>query len=181
MPEIARRLDRNLGATWIGFTAARVRRKLFGGRPALRRCELLRYNENATALRINPPAWRGRAAAEAARARMVEDVVADLRDLVDADTGAPVVAAIDRPSSQAGAHAADLPDILVRFAAGTMPRTVVSPRLGRIAAEPPSLRPGNHAAGGFAVLGGTPAAAGDRIGAMEDFGPFAEAVLLGTA
>ena len=97
------------------------------------------------------------------------------RELTDVDTGQPVVAAIDRPSVEyAGTRAAALPDLLIRYAAGTFPRAVVSPRLGRIEAQRPMVRPGNHASGGFLIVAGA-AVAGAT--AMQDFGPMAARVL----
>jgi hypothetical protein len=164
MPGIVERLNRELGETLLGRAIRRVGRRLS---PALaaRPCELLPYNENCTALRVN--------------AGMLDRAESLLRELTDADTGRPVVAAIDRPSSEhAGARAAGLPDLLIRYAAGTLPRTVVSPRLGRFEEERPPVRPGNHAAGGFLILAGAPIAG---VTTMQDFGPLAARVLTSPA
>ena len=83
-----------------------------------------------------------------------------LRELVDADTGGKVITAIERPSAKyKGKRAAALPDLLVRFETGVIPAAVVSPRLGRIEADIPKMRPGNHAAGGFLMLPAIPSMA----------------------
>ena len=109
------------------------------------------------------------------KARMLEQVESRLRALTDADTGRPVVAAIDRPSAEhVGTRAAALPDLLIRYAAGTFPRAVISPRLGRIEAERPQMRPGNHASGGFLILAEEAVA---DMTAMQDFGPMAAKAL----
>ena len=177
MPEIVNRLNRALGETPLDRALIRIRRRLSPA-TAYRRCELLPYNENCSALRINPQGLFRPAREEAVRrARMLDQVETRLRELTDADTGGPVVAAIDRPSAdQVGTRRAALPDLLVRYAAGTFPSAVVSPRLGRIEAERPPVRPGNHAAGGFLITAGEPAAG---VTAMEDFGPMAARVLEG--
>lgn len=172
MPEIVRRLNRNLGETWFDRAAARVGR-LAGARP-LDRCELLPYSENAVALRINAPVG----AKGKDKAAMLEAVTADLAGLTDADSGRPVIAAIGRPATEhPGARAAGLPDLLIQPLPGAVPRTVTSPRLGRIAAAPPHLRPGNHAAGGLLILAGVPVAAAAEVRGMEDFGGLAARVL----
>ncbi len=76
-----------------------------------------------------------------------------LRELTDADPGQPLVVAVDRPSAEhAGTRATALPDLLIRYAAGT----------------------GNHAAGGFLILAGAPVAG---VAAMQDFGPLAAKML----
>jgi hypothetical protein len=176
MPGIVSRLNRNLGETLLGRPIHRLLRRISPARVG-QLCELLPYNENCTALRVNPQ-WGmfGRPPVDGRRkAQMLEQLESMLCEVTDADTGQPVVAAIDRPSSEhAGPRAAALPDLLIRYAAGTFPRAVVSPRLGRIGAERPQVRPGNHASGGFLILAGE-AAAGVR--AMQDFGPMAARVL----
>jgi hypothetical protein len=176
MPEVVNRLNRDLGETLLTRAVSRVRRRISPAR-AGRPCELLPYNENCTALRINPQ-WGtlGRLPIDGrSKARMLEQVESRLRELTDADTGRPVVAAIDRPSAEhAGTRAAALPDLLIRYTAGTFPRAVVSPRLGRIEAERPQMRPGNHVSGGFLILAEEAVA---DVTAMQDFGPMAAKVL----
>jgi hypothetical protein len=103
------------------------------------------------------------------KARMLEQIESLWWELTDVDTGQPVVAAIDRPSAEhAGSRAATLPDLLIRYAAGTFPRAVVSPRLGRIEGVRPPISPGNHASGGFLIVAG---ATVEGVSAMQDLGP----------
>lgn len=176
MPGIVNRLNLDLGETLLSRAVLRLRRRLSPAR-ARRRCELLPYNENCTALQVNPQSGiLGRPPVDGgSKARMLDRMESLLRELTDAETGQPVVAGIDRPSAEhAGTRAAALPDLLIRYAAGTFPRAVVSPRLGRIEAERPPVRPGNHAAGGFLIATGE-AVAG--VTTMQDFGPMAARVL----
>ena len=168
MPGIAEAINRVLGAT-------RPQRTKWwfvprGWRPALPQvCQVLPYNENAVALRISAQAPE--------RHQLLVWVSALIEDLRDADSGLPVVAGINRPSSDyPGARAAGLPDLLVLPAGNATPRAVVSPLLGRIAAKPPTIRAGNHAPGGFAVLAGA-ALPAQVLARMEDFAGFSAEVL----
>ena len=137
-------------------------RRLARRRPLL---ELLPYNENAAAFRIN--SYR--------REAIVDQTATLLGQLVDLDTGSPIFDAATRPSrDEPGSRAAQLPDLLVHYKAGAYPQQVGSDALGTIAAAPPILRPGNHLPGLYAVIAGTDAEAPK---ALEDFGPFAERVL----
>jgi predicted AlkP superfamily phosphohydrolase/phosphomutase len=140
-------------------------------------CDILPYNENCTALRVCPQwGWfRHTPGHERRKALMLERIESMLRELVDADTGQPLITAIDRPSAKyMGKRAAALPDLLVRYTSGTFPRAVVSPRLGRFEAKRPRVRPGNHAAGGFLIIAGD---ACDGVNGMQDLGPMAAKVL----
>jgi hypothetical protein len=102
-----------------------------------------------------------------------------LQDLRDVDTGERVVSAFTRPSSElSGPRATILPDLLIHYAAGRIPRAVVSPTLGRIEGRRSSLRPGNHAVGGFVFAAGTIATSAIAdVWTMAGFGPLAEKVL----
>lgn len=175
-PEIVRRLNALVGRAWLTRLPFRLRKRLPW--PAVRQpVELLPYSENCTALRINAPAHSLLAWSAAARDRLGRKVAELFADLVDDETGEGLICAIDRPSAQlAGARAAALPDLLVRYRRGVTPRAVSSPRLGRFEAPPPPMRPGNHGAGqGFCVLAGP--AAGEEVGAVEDLGPLAARLL----
>jgi hypothetical protein len=167
MPEIVRRMNRALGASAV----SRGLRRLRGGARQRTRppCECLPYNENCTALRINPQPGPWGSPPIDGKSALADRVTAILRELIDADTGRPVVDAIDRPSAeQGGSRSGTLPDLLIRYPAGMVPRAVVSPRLGRIEGALPPARPGNHAAGGFLVVTGS--LDGDVLG-VQDLGP----------
>ena len=171
MPEIVNRLNRGL-ETMLTRAVHRMSSAL-----VRRPCELLPYNENCTALRVNAQWDKSRRTPvyRRSKAQMLEQVEFMLRELTDADTGEQVVAAVDRPSAEhAGTRAAALPDLLIRYAAGTFPRAVVSPRLGRIEARLPDVRPGNHASGGFLISAGEPVGG---VTAMQDIGAMAAKVL----
>ncbi|MEM1117470.1 MAG: alkaline phosphatase family protein [Bacteroidota bacterium] len=173
MPEIVRRMNRHLD----GGTMARMIRRiqtLSDRFPAGWPCEILPYNENCTALRVGPPPLPVFGYTRPNEA-LLDEIEAVLRDLVDVDTGRPVVAAIDRPSTrEAGPRAVSLPDLLVRYEAGTFPRAVASSRLGVVEADRPDLRPGDHAPGGFLI--GSPAVTAG-VQSMQDIGPMAARVL----
>jgi hypothetical protein len=132
------------------------------------RCSVLPYNEACAALIV--------AGSDPRRLSAIETELCDLRD---ADTDERVVAAISRPSSEmAGSRVAELPDLLVHSPPGSLPRAVVSPRLGRIEADVPSMRPGNHEAGGFVIAAGASAVARiDDVRTMAGFASLAKAVL----
>jgi len=126
--------------------------------------EALPYNENALALRVNH-------ADAAARTAVLDRAEALLLNLADVATGRPAVLAVDRPSRDCpGQRAAMLPDLLLQVPPGLAPRVVESPALGRIEAEPPPLRPGNHRAGG-SILGTGRHLDFAAIAGMEDIGP----------
>ncbi len=136
-----------------------------------RYCAVLPYNDNYGALRIIAPNHDGKRSA---------DIIADLlRDLVDADSGKPVVGAILQPAAEhKGARAKALPDLLFAYTPNLNPRAVESPRLGRIAADVRGIRPGNHAGGGFLIAAGQKIQGlAANVGALEDFAGMAAAIL----
>ena len=163
MPEIVRRINRELGESALdrlihGLSRGRVRSV----------CELLPYNENGTALRLNLKNARpGRGMSDDSyRLNRMDAIAALVRELKDADTGSPVVVAVDRPSIDCpGSRSAWLPDLLVRYSPGICPEAVTSARLGRIEAPRPALRPGDHASGGIIFHSEE---AGHSVQAVED-------------
>jgi len=177
MPEIVNRLNRRIGQSLLPRELRRIMSRLMSTAPPLKPCELLPYNENCTAIRVNPQrdSLRRSPGNERTKAEMLDEVESILRELADADTGQSVVAAIDRPSANYdGPRAAALPDLLIVYKAGAFPRAVVSPRLGRIDAERPSIRAGNHASGGFLIFAGESFV---NVKAVQDLGPMAAKVL----
>ena len=153
--EVARRVSTRLGESAL---ETRLRRAF--GRPS--RCELLPYNENCAALRIN---MRGQQA--------IEEVAALLAELEDAE-GGRAFEEISLPSTtSAGRRAKQLPDLLVHYRVGRVPRAIQSARLGRIEAEPPALRAGNHAPG-LCVITAGPNGDPGAPHSIEDFGPYFE-------
>jgi predicted AlkP superfamily phosphohydrolase/phosphomutase len=180
MPQVVERLNRQLA----GSRAGMIQRFLagLGFADADGPCEILPYNENWVALRVNARSRMGlsRRHREASPSpRLLEAIEGELLKLRDAETGQSVVSAITRPSSELeGSRALSLPDLLIQCASGALPRVLVSPSLGRIEAESAPMRTGNHVAGGFLVARGAAAAtAAASVHTMADLGSLAEAVL----
>lgn len=146
------------------------------------RCQMLAYNENAGALRIahEPRLAKGQLprpdAAQSVRIAL-EGLLEGLRD---GDGGGRVVASISHPSGEArGARAGALPDLLIQWRDGAFPKVVTSPLLGRIEAECPRMRPGNHASGGVLLTAGQAACAAARdVSTLADLGAMVEKLAL---
>jgi hypothetical protein len=157
--QIMRRLNRDLGETWLKQKARGAWRKLAGTQypPPV---EAAPSNESMTVLRLR-------------HRRNMETVSQRLFELRDGD-GEPIVTAIDRPSStERGAKAHTLADLVVLLKPGIAPRAVSASWLGRIEANPEALRAGNHAAGGYVI--GTLGL--DRVRGLEDMAALARASL----
>lgn len=128
--------------------------------PSEFQCLALPYNENCAALRITRrEPWSGNGSRAGIPDPGVLDVLEELLwTLRDSETGQQVISAVTRPSTELeGSRATSLPDLLVHWASGHFPRAILSQALGRFEGKCPAWRPGNHAAGGFAI------AAGDRL------------------
>ena len=126
---------------------------------------------------MNPSEFFDNGGADVERLRILDQVESLLVELREDQTGQPVIAMIDRTARQhAGSRAAELQDLLVHYRAGFCPGTVSSPRLGRIEAKPPGLRPGNHSPGGFLIVVGDKIDASEVTG-MQDLGTMAINVL----
>jgi hypothetical protein len=129
-------------------------------------CAILPYNESCLALRVG----------DGGRLGEIERL---LSALTDAETGRPAMSAITRPSADhAGSRTRLLPDLLLLCAPGAFPRAVTSPELGLIEADAPSMRPGNHIGGGFAVGAGSRVTkALGEVRTLADIGALARTVL----
>jgi hypothetical protein len=154
MPSVVAALNRLLAASAAGH---------LGKRAAV--LELLPYNDHAAALRLHTKrglfGWMRGAAW---RKAMLGQAKSLLLTLEDVDKGTPVLDGIDCPSSEClGPRAAWLPDLLVRYLPGSLPRAIASPLLGRFEADMPPMRPGNHASGGLLILKGA------AIGGVSEF------------
>jgi hypothetical protein len=153
MPEIVARVNRALGESLLTRLMRHVTKA--NDRRSWPLCEILPYNENCAALRINAPSFVRGEAIETARSRLVDEVEYLLMELRDDLTGHAIITEIDRPARQhAGARATALPDLLVHCGPGRSPTSLRSSSLGRIEAHRPNLRPGNHAPGGFLIAVG---------------------------
>lgn len=176
-PGIIKRLNFQLGDRAFAHLGRTLRSRLTGW-PCPPPCEQLNYNENALALRINPPPATFGGGGRAMRRQkldLLERVEVALNELLDTTSGKPLVRAIDRPSSEwKGPRSHQLPDLLVHGWPGSAPRAVGSARLGRIAADPPLRRPGNHGAGGLWMLVG---AEEEAVDGVQDIAGACRAVL----
>ena len=132
MPELVKRLNK-----WLWDRQATHHESVL---------QLLPYNENWGALRIQ------QGTDITCRDRILQEIEAVLFQLVDANSHEPVVTSFARPSSDHwGPKASSLPDLLIQYRPNAFPRAVISPKLGRIEAEPSPMRPGNHRPGGLLV------------------------------
>jgi predicted AlkP superfamily phosphohydrolase/phosphomutase len=177
MPGIVRRVRRRLGDNLLTRAIRHGVRLCVPTASVMPPCSLLPYSDNCDALRVSPQwgLFRHTPGYELKKAAMLDRIESLLRELADADTGQPAIAAIDRPSATyTGTRAAALPDLLIRYPVGAVPRAVVSPQLGRIESERPQVRPGNHAPGGLLIFAGDTFAGAS---AMQDLGPLAAKLL----
>lgn len=200
MPGIVDRLNAHLSAS----SAGPIERLPGASGPALPptdwHCAILPYNENCAALRVTRRSQNPFANAHSAAPPdplLLQEIETQLRSLRDAATGQSVVSAITRPSSELkGSRAPNLPDLLIHYTSGVVPRAVVSPSLGRIEVRaktltnllkdyarsflrrPLLMRPGNHSAGGFLIAAGASVTAAIAdVRTMAGFGSLAKTVL----
>jgi len=152
-PLLAGRLNHALAESPMSRTLRRLRKR---SAPI----EILPYNENCTAIRVNGTGQ--------VRDALVQDIENVFRDLIDAKTGERLTDRITRPNrDNSGARAHQLPDLLICYRTGHIPTAIESPRIGRIEAEAPAYRSGNHACGLFIVGAGVDVSG---IVALEDIG-----------
>jgi hypothetical protein len=170
MPELVKRLNKLLWdreATLI----ARLRSRFMRHHESV--LQLLPYNENWGALRIR------HGTDTTCRDRILQEIEAVLFQLVDANSHEPVVTSFARPSSDHwGPKASSLPDLLIQYRPNAFPRAVISPKLGRIEAEPSPMRPGNHRPGGLLIGHGSRSTGlFQKINSLERLGFLASEVL----
>ena len=88
--------------------------------------------------------------------------------LINADTGRPAVSAVEWvPDQHAGAHARDLPDIVVHWSRDAQIRHVAHPSFGIFEAQPVALRKSQHTTRGFLIGTGPAFVPGARIGEVD--------------
>lgn len=122
--------------------------------------EIMPYNENCTAIRVNRDGQ--------AREALLQDIESVFQDLSDAETGERLTDRVLHPNRDyPGARAHQLPDLLVCYRAGHIPTSIESPRIGRIEAAAPTYRSGNHACGPFIIGAGIDVSG---IARLEDIG-----------
>lgn len=87
--------------------------------------------------------------------RLLDELTAALRALVDPATGRPVVAEVIRSDSAfPGPRRAWLPDLIVTWERGAPITAIASPAIGTVAAASPDGRPGTHKGPGLVIAAG---------------------------
>lgn len=166
--------------------AQRVHRHPDAPERARRRFFAVPTNSNCAGIRINrvgrEPAGLVRPGPELEA--LVAKLSADLHELVDAETGRPVVKEVLRSDQLfPGEHTDDLPDLLVRWNRDRLIRAVASPKIGCVSGEDRGTRrTGDHRPEGLVLVRGAGIAAGPLAEAVhaEDVAPTI-AALLGVA
>ena len=143
---------------------------------AARRCFLVPTNDNCAGIRINVTGRepRGVVRRGAEYDGFCAKLEADLKGIVNVETGAPLVREVVR-SKEAfpGSHCAELPDLLVRWNREAPIRIVRSPTIGTIEREYGGIRNGDHRNPGMFFAHGPGIAAGRREQpvSITDFAP----------
>jgi hypothetical protein len=118
---------------------------------------MLPYNENFLALRISARGERTRfrsALSSLPDDDLIDAVEREFLGLRDDADGTTLKFATSRPSHGSGSCAHNLPDLLIHYPSGHFPTAVRSPSIGRVEAQSPPWRKGNHRDGGFVIASG---------------------------
>lgn len=149
----ARAAWRRLPASWrkrVGISGAQVvdaRRQTNARDRGRRRFYVVENNNAAGAVRINLVGREaeGKVGPGAEYNAVCAELIEALQDLVDVDTGRPVVRRVFRTDALYGGPRRDyLPDLLIDWDQGLPCRGVRSARLGRVEAAGPVVRTGDH-------------------------------------
>jgi predicted AlkP superfamily phosphohydrolase/phosphomutase len=136
----------------------RLHRTLYPYRSAFQ----VEHNEISGAIRVNVRGRepRGRIRPGAELADFVDTLAADLLDLVDPDSGEPVVARVVRSDDAfAGEHRHRFPDLFAVWNRRPA-RAIASDKIGEIRAPARAWRTGNHTSEGFVLARGPRVAPG---------------------
>ena len=112
-----------------------------------RRCFMLPFNDNCASIRVNlvgrEPQGCVRPGAEFDA--FCTSLAADLMEIVDLETGQPVVKEVLKTADHySGDRLDDLPDMIVRYHRGSRIRRVHSTKIGTVEGESLSCRTGDH-------------------------------------
>jgi predicted AlkP superfamily phosphohydrolase/phosphomutase len=164
-----------------GPAAKRLRSQIGAALPTLdvpgtRHCFQVPNNDPWGAIRINVVGREptGRVHPGAEYDRFCEQLSRDLRDLVNADDGGPVVRQIVRTEDvYERTPDDDLPDLMIEWEHDRPIRAVRSPRTGVVTARYPTVRTGDHRPDGFLLARGPARVAGTlpRHLEVEDLAP----------
>jgi predicted AlkP superfamily phosphohydrolase/phosphomutase len=133
---------------WIERARALVKRKLRPYRSAFQ----LEHNEISGAVRVNVKGREpnGRIARGPEFQAFVDQLARDLLDVVNPDSGQPIVAEVLRTDQVfAGEHQDLLPDLFVVWNRTCPITAAASPKIGEVRIPTPDWRSGNHASDGF--------------------------------
>ncbi len=125
---------------------------------ARRLCFALTHNESSGAVRFNLKGREphGRIEPGAPFEQICNELENDLLQLVNADTGEPVVERVVRVAELCdGERLEHLPDLLVLWARPSPIRAVTSPKTGEVRRSEPLERTGDHNEQGFLIARGT--------------------------
>ena len=112
-----------------------------------RKCFLLPYNTNCSAIRVNLVGREpdGRVHPGADYDAFFEALAADLKEIVNLETGQPIIKEVLRTADHyAGEHLTDLPDIIVQYNRDARIRRVHSEKIGEVVAKSSTTRTGEH-------------------------------------
>ena len=170
----ALRLERRLRKALLPGTVRSLVRRT-------RRAFQLEHNEISGAIRLN---LRGREPSGRVTtgevARLCASLESDLMDLVDPETGQPVVERVIRTDEcYPGEGRDNLPDLFVVWRRDRPITGLASEKVGVIRAPDPGLRTGNHISDGFYVAAGPAFTASGNAGprSIMDVGPTVAALL----
>ncbi len=112
-----------------------------------RKCFLLPYNTNCSAIRVNLVGREpeGRVHPGADYDAFFEALAADLKEIVNLETGQPIIKEVLRTADHyAGEHLTDLPDIIVQYNRDARIRRVHSEKIGEVVVKSSTTRTGEH-------------------------------------
>ena len=122
-----------------------------------RKCFMLPYNTNCAALRVNLVGREpeGRIHPGAEYDAFFEALAADLKEIVNVDTGRPIIKDVFRTAERyQGEHLDDLPDIVVQYHRDALIRRVRSDKIGEVETKSSMTRTGEHAPRGLFFASG---------------------------
>ena len=136
-------------------------------------CRICPANDNQLAFHVSAHAGSNKQV-------LCEQLETLLRELKADTTGLPAFTLVES-KTWVGAKQADklLPDVVAHCTLGQFPQAIRSAQLGRITADVPSMRTGNHVAGGAMILAGHRVLeAGTEVTGLHQLAVLADAVLM---
>jgi predicted AlkP superfamily phosphohydrolase/phosphomutase len=138
-----------------------------------RKCFMLPSNDNCGNIRVNLVGRepKGRIRAGADFDAFFSALAEDLLEIVNLDTGQPVVKEVLKTADHySGGHVDDLPDIIVRYNRDAEIRRIGSAKIGIIEGDSPSSRTGDHRPEGLFFVSGpglSPGHLNEAVGAID--------------